>query len=170
LLKDAESQLAGAYDRAGQFRKSEPLHRAALEKALKRHGTDHPLTANVMAVLGANLLRQGKHDQAEAILRRCLKVREKILPDEWRTFNTRSALGAALLGQGKRSEAEPFLLQGYRGMKQREASIPVAARFRLVDALERLVRLYEATGNKDEAARWRKELQAARTSGKGPGR
>jgi hypothetical protein len=31
---------------------------------------------------------------------------------------------------------------------------------RLRGALELLVQLYEATGNKDEAAKWRKELQS----------
>ena len=56
-------------------------------------------------------------------------------------------LGAALLGQKKYSEAEPLLLAGYQGMKEREAKIPAPYKIRLVEALERLVQLYEATGN-----------------------
>ena len=43
-------------------------------------------------------------------------------------------------------------------MKKHEATIPTQGKVRLTDALERLVQLYEATGKKDEAAKWRKEL------------
>jgi hypothetical protein len=64
-------------------------------------------------------------------------------------------LGEALAGQKKYAEAEPLLLAGYKGMKEREATIPEPFRkVRLTEALERLVRLYEATGRKDEAAKW----------------
>jgi hypothetical protein len=39
---------------------------------------------------------------------------------------------------------------------------------RLTEALQRLVRLYEATDNKDEAAKWRKELAAQQESERKP--
>ena len=68
-------------------------------------------------------------------------------------------LGGALLGQKKYADAEPLLLAGYEGMKQREKTIPPQDKdLRLREALERLVQLYEATDKKDEAAKWRKEL------------
>jgi hypothetical protein len=55
------------------------------------------------------------------------------------------------------------LLQGYQGMKQREAKIPPQAKgTRLRDALERLVQLYEGWDKNDEAAKWRLELEAQR--------
>ena len=78
------------------------------------------------------------------------------------TFNTRSQLGGALLGQKKYTDAEPLLLQGYEGMKQREAKIPAVGKVRLTEALEWLVQLYEATGRKDKAAEWRKKLEVTR--------
>jgi hypothetical protein len=71
-------------------------------------------------------------------------------------------LGGVLLGKGKLAEAEPLLLEGYRGMKAREAAIPPQGTMRIPEALERLVQLYEATGNETEAATWRAELEAAR--------
>jgi hypothetical protein len=46
--------------------------------------------------------------------------------------------------------------------KQGEKTIPPQAKQRLIKALERVVQLYEAKGNKDEAARWRKELQTSK--------
>jgi hypothetical protein len=52
-------------------------------------------------------------------------------------------------------------------MKQRQAQIPPHAQPRLTEALQRLVQLYEATGQAEQAARWRKEL-AATTRRKAP--
>lgn len=69
-------------------------------------------------------------------------------------------LGGALLGQKKHGDTEPLLLKGYEGMKKRESMIPPEGKVRLTQAVERLVQLYEALENDDEAARWRKELDA----------
>ena len=68
-------------------------------------------------------------------------------------------LGGALLAQKKYPEAEPLLRKGYEGLKRNQARIPPEARFRLTEALERLVQLYEATNNKAEAEKWRKLLE-----------
>jgi hypothetical protein len=48
---------------------------------------------------------------------------------------------------------------GYEGMKQREKTNPEQSKIRLTEAVERLVQLYEATGKKEEAAKWRNELE-----------
>jgi hypothetical protein len=73
-------------------------------------------------------------------------------------FNTRSLLGGSLLGQKKYAEAEPLLRSGYEGMKVREDEMPAAGTIRLVQALERLVQLYEDTARPDEAAQWKQKL------------
>jgi hypothetical protein len=72
--------------------------------------------------------------------------------------------GGALLGQQQYAAAEPLLVSGYQGLKQRDATIPAEDQVRLTDALERLVQLYEAWGKKDEAAKWRQELEAMRNA------
>ena len=92
-----------------------------------------------------------KPAEAELKLRECLTIRQKIQPDDWTTFDTKSMLGEALLDQKKFADAEPLLLSGYEGMKQREDTIPSQEKPRLTKALERLVKLYEAWGKKDEA-------------------
>ena len=51
-----------------------------------------------------------------------------------------------------------MLVQGYEGMKQREAKIPAQGKNRLTDALERLVQLYDAWGKPDQADVWRKQF------------
>jgi tetratricopeptide (TPR) repeat protein len=115
-----------------------------------------------LASLGSNLLKQKKYAEAEPIVRQGLAVFQARDPDAWGTFCTRSLLGGALLGQKRYDEAEPLLLDGYAGMKQRQARVAAAGTVQLTDALQRLVRLYDARGKPDEAARWRKELEKAK--------
>jgi hypothetical protein len=151
--------LAATHDAGGQFAKAEPLYRSFLEQAQKQFGAGDLRTSAAQAQLGLNLLQQKKYTDAESLLRDCLKVRQQKQPDAWTTFNTQSMLGGALLGQKKYTEAEPLLLEGYQGMKQRQDKIPLAGRPRLLEALERLVQLYEALDQPDQADQWRKKLQ-----------
>ena len=108
------------------------------------------------------LLLEKKPAEAELKLRECLTIRQKIQPDDWTTFDTESILGEALLDQKKFADAEPLLLSGYEGMKQREDTIPSQDKPHLTQALERLVRLYEAWGKPDKAAKWRKDAASGR--------
>ena len=78
-----------------------------------------------------------------------------------------SVLGDVLLGQKKHADAEPLLLAGYRGMKARGVGADANTRFRLVEAAQRLIRLYEATANDSEAAAWRKDLEALQAANGG---
>jgi hypothetical protein len=91
-------------------------------------------------------------------LRECLGIREEKLPDDWHTFDTQSQLGASLLGQKKYVEGEPLLLSGYQGLKDHESKIPFHRKNQLKDAGQKLVQLYEATGQSDQAAQWRQKL------------
>jgi eukaryotic-like serine/threonine-protein kinase len=109
-------------------------------------------------------VHQSKWPEAEPPLRECLTIREKALPDDWATSYARSLLGGALLGEQKFNDAEPLLLQAYEGMKQRQKMSPPQGKARMIEAGERLVRQYEATNKKDEAAKWRKDLDAIKSS------
>jgi tetratricopeptide (TPR) repeat protein len=159
--------LATAYQDAGQLAKAEKLYRQILQQA-QEQDPESPQTAALMAVLSLNLLQQKKYADAEPVLRECLAIREQKQPGFWATFSTQSMLGGALLGQKKYAEAEPLLSKGYQGMKNQEEKIPPQGKVRLVEALERLVQLYEATGRKDEAAKWRKRLLQAQEAQKKP--
>jgi hypothetical protein len=156
------NNLAVAYLAAKEAAKALPLFRSFLAGQKKRLGSDSPRLAGSQASVSLHLLQAGQPAAAEPIVRECLAIREKKLPDSWATFNTQTMLGGALLGQKKYEEAEPLLLKGYEGMKKRQAQIPPAGRPRLTEALERLVQLYDATGQAEKAARWRKELAAVK--------
>src|SRR5262249_20357226 len=157
--------LADLYGRWGRPEEAQPLLRQQLDRLLATSGAESA-AAGAMAELGLNLLQQKKHAEAEKVLGDSLRIREKAQPEEGTTFNTKSLLGEALLGQKKHAEAEPPLVQGYEGMKAREAKVPPAGKVRLREALERLVRLYEATGDKEQAARWRGKLEEAEKAAK----
>jgi tRNA A-37 threonylcarbamoyl transferase component Bud32 len=131
-------------------------------------GKDNPRLASALAQLGKTLLAAKQPLDAEPVLRESLAIQRNKEPDAWTTFNTQSLLGASLLGQKKYTDAEPLLVGGYEGMKQRQAKIPPQGKIRLTEALERLVQLYEATGKKDDAAKWRKELDATKAASKKP--
>jgi hypothetical protein len=121
-----------------------------------------------LAALGMALIEMKAWADAEGVLREVLAAREALQPDVWTTFNSRSQLGGILMAQGKLDEAHSLLLDGYRGMKAREASIPAQGATRIPEALERLVAFYEASNAPEEAARWRSELEAAQASGSKP--
>jgi serine/threonine protein kinase len=154
--------LVQAYQGQGKDAQAEPLLSERLAAVRRAPGSDQKDLATALALLGQNLLRQRKHTEAESCLRECLQIREKREPDGWLTFDARSMLGGSLLGQKKYADAEPLLLQGYEGLKVREARIPANSKVRLAEALERLVQLYDAWDKPEEAAKWRKEKEVGK--------
>ena len=137
---------------AGRFAEAAPLLEEAYQASRK-----HPSLSWVERPLADVYLKAGKSAEAEALLQECLTLREKQAPNDWSTFNTKSMLGGALLGQKRFADAEPLLVAGYEGMKQRENTIPEPAKNRLPEALDRLIELYTATNQPDEAQKRRVE-------------
>jgi hypothetical protein len=146
-----------------QFARALEQRQLLLADQRKAFPDDDPRLATALIGLAdAGLMNDPSFD-AEPLIRQCLSIREKKIPDDWLTFNARSRLGGLLLEQKKYAEAEPLLVSGYEGLKQREASIPANGKKRLTEAVERLVQFSEATGKLDEAAKWRRELETAKT-------
>jgi predicted Zn-dependent protease len=159
--------LAQLYHAQRKYDRAEQLLRAVVAAANEKPGPGHPNTQAYVLSFARTLLKLGKYTEAERLLRDSLRNLEKTRPDDWSTFDARSQLGEALLGQKKHADAEPVLVQGYEGLKKREAKVPPQYRAaRLQEALERLVLFYDGTGKKDEAARWREALDALSKVGK----
>jgi tetratricopeptide (TPR) repeat protein len=158
--------LCQCLEQLGRIKEAEGLARQWLATAKASADADPINYARALAALGWNLVQQKQYIDAEPILRECLGLREKNLPEAWQTFNTRWMLGGALLGQKKLAEAEPLLVKGYEGMRQREATIPPKSKIYVNKALERLVEFYDAVGKKNEADKLRKELVPDKASGK----
>ncbi|HXJ61992.1 MAG TPA: serine/threonine-protein kinase [Verrucomicrobiae bacterium] len=152
-------RLGVVLEREGKVDEVETLYRDRVQALRAVVPGDDPGLAHALAQLTSKLLGQGKFTNAEPIARECLAIREKQLPDDWRTFNTRSLLGDTLLGQQKYADAEPLLVSGYQGMAQRQNQIPAEAKAKLKESMQRLVNLYVATGQTNQAAEWKKNLK-----------
>ena len=61
---------------------------------------------------------------AEPVLREALAGWMRKARDDWHTYEAASLLGGFLLIRKDYAGAEPYLLQGYEGLKAREARIP----------------------------------------------
>ncbi len=149
--------LLDADVQAGQFDKAVALAREQLEQIPASLPADSPQRLGLMAPIGLSLLKVKAWAEAEPVLRENLANREAKEPDAWSTFNAKSLLGWALLGQKRYAEAEPLLKAGYEGLKERADKIPPQGKIRIVEALDRLIELAEATGKPDEAQKWKDE-------------
>jgi eukaryotic-like serine/threonine-protein kinase len=154
------NSLAMLYGLQEKPERAEPLLRELADFQRDNAGAGSAAYAKCVEPLAQNLMQQGKYAPAEKLARECLGIRLEKEPDAWTTFYTQALLGAALARQQRFTDAEPHLRQGYEGMKQRVAQIPPEARIRLTKVLEWLVHLYEGWDRPEEAAKWRKELEA----------
>ncbi len=153
--------LTVAYEQQKRFGEAETWRRKWLEVVTERSGPKSMAYAGDLTALARDLLGQQKWTEAQNALRDSLAIRVQQAPDDWATFESHSMLGAALLGRKKFSDAAEPLQKGYDGMKERSAKIPEPVRaVRLAEAVERLVQLDDALAKKDEAAKWRRELEA----------
>ena len=183
-LVETLGRLASIAVELGRLDEAESLMRERLEieRGLRPQGD--PELAGKIAPLVIVLLDQQHFADAEPLLRECLAIREEALrpesPDYWLLANTRSMLGGSLAGQAallvesdatgataKLQEAEPLLLEGYASLKDNSAIPPQWRDQRLRQALERIVKLYEAwdrvapdAGYAEKAAEWRARLDA----------
>jgi serine/threonine protein kinase len=146
--------LAAAYEALGCWAAAEDLRRENLARRRAGEKLDILLLAGDLVELSRDLVRQRKGSQAEPLLRECVAIREKAIPDDWRRFFATSVLGHALLDQGRYAEAEPLLVAGYEGLKAREAKIPAVSKTHLLDAAKEVVSLYEAWAKPERARSW----------------
>jgi serine/threonine protein kinase/tetratricopeptide (TPR) repeat protein len=154
----SRTALATAYESVGRWPESERLFRSVLESRRKAGRPNSPLLAEALFLLGRNLVTQQRWIEAEPLLRESLAIREQSSPDTWVRYQAMSLLGAALLGQARHSEAEPLIVSGYEGIQARESRISVPERAALLEAAERVVRLYESWHKPELAAAWKAKL------------
>jgi tetratricopeptide (TPR) repeat protein len=158
------NDLALLYLDEGNFSEAEALLTKVLDARRRVLGGEHQATLGTITSLGRIRLAQERNAEAEALFREGLKGLEKQSPDAWAKFNCQSLLGASLAGQGRYSEAEPLILAGYQGLVERESRIPAYSRSSVVQAGERIFQMYQASGEPDKAAEWRKRVQTQPTN------
>jgi hypothetical protein len=150
--------LASALEALGRSGEAEDLRRVSLARRRTISQPDSPLLANDLMLLGHHLITKSRWLEAEPFIREALAILANATPDAWEHPYAMSLLGGSLLGQGRHAEAEPMAVKGYEGMKARETRIYAPDRYRLLEAAERVVRLYEAWNKPERAAAWKAKL------------
>ncbi len=154
--------LTKAYRGAGRPADAAALLIEAMRLREAKPGVNDSHLLRDRMLLAELYLELGKYDEAEPLARRCLATLENEDPDKWYTFECKALLGSALLGRKKYVDAEPLLVAGYEGLKKQGQMIPWPKQrdWYLRQSLKGLVQLYEATARPQEAAKWRKALEA----------
>jgi serine/threonine protein kinase/tetratricopeptide (TPR) repeat protein len=154
--------LLTAYLRTGKTTEATALAAEQVGVARQQFSADSPWLGVALADTGQALLDGKAYAAAEPLLRESLSLGERLDPDAWDTHHARSLFGGVLLGQQKYAAAESLLRNGYEGLRRTQGGIVREVKdAKLRGALERLIRLYDAWGNPDEAAKWRTELEKA---------
>ncbi len=153
--------LAGTYEALDRWADAELLRRQNLACRRAAEPPDQLLLASDLVELSRDMVQQIKSSEAESLLRECVAIREKAIPDDWRRFFAMSLLGRALLYQQKYAEAEPLVVAGYEGLKAREAKIPAVSKAHVRNAAARLVHVYEAWDKPDLARSWAAKVGVA---------
>jgi serine/threonine protein kinase/tetratricopeptide (TPR) repeat protein len=146
-------KLLDVYLRLGDAKRGVPLATELMAAARKAHPANSPPLAAELTRTGRAYLTLKAWPEAEAVLRECLSIRERIQPEAWPTHITKSLLGEALAGRKKWADAEPLLTDGYAQLKRVTTPVPQQRGY-LRDAAQRLVDLYTATGDDKKAAVW----------------
>jgi tetratricopeptide (TPR) repeat protein len=155
--------------RAGKLERAEQLLNERLEhvQKLERSFRYRRIRADAFGYLALNMYLKHKYIEAESLLQKAIAFYEKERPDYPRTFYWKNLLGAIFLGQHRTAEAEPLLLQGYAGVKQREAT-NLDSPWLLAEAGERVVLFYEATNQPEKLRAWREKLKAGESGAGSP--
>ena len=143
--------------RANRFADAEPLLRESRALAERFEGPNSLSVAQSDINLGFSLTMIGKYTEAEAFDRDAVRILRSMFDDKnAMVVMARDHLGDALRGQGRYAEAEPLLLAGYERFK-----VPnFVTKVWLGHVLTALVRLYEAEGRPEEAAKYRAIFEA----------
>ncbi|MEE4273061.1 MAG: serine/threonine-protein kinase [Thermoanaerobaculales bacterium] len=144
------------YNGAGQPEKAEASLRQAVAGMKRAYGPDHPDVASSYWSLAHVLWVQGKLDEAELELRAAVAVAEKAYPEgSPGRASYQLPLGNLLAERRRFTEAEPLVVGAHAAFLATDG--PDAPR--TVDAATWAVKLYEAWGRPDDAARFRPDPQ-----------
>jgi len=108
-----------------------------------------------LRLLGQIAMEQEHYADAKPLFRECFGIRQQALPEENPLIaEATSAWGESIAKQGRYDEAEPLLIESCPAVKKRGGD----EHKRTVEALERIVDLYQAWGKHELAAQWQAEL------------
>jgi tetratricopeptide (TPR) repeat protein/tRNA A-37 threonylcarbamoyl transferase component Bud32 len=162
-----QAGLGAAYCDARRFADAVPV----LEDVYRRATAGDLDVAEVGKVLLTAYVGAGKTAEARALATEQARTARQQFPSGSPELAAAlAAPGQALMEVGAYADAEPLLLDNYKGLRQAADEVHPPPKDRdqqvlLRDAVARLVQLYDGWGKPDEAAKWRKEFEAAHAAG-----
>ncbi|MHC4698115.1 MAG: tetratricopeptide repeat protein [Planctomycetota bacterium] len=160
------SELAMFLRRKGDIAATEPLLREALPILRQTLPQGHAGLASTLALSGVTLTELGRPEEAEPLLRESLEIRVNALPEgHWLTANTASVLGGCLAALGRFEEGERLLLESYPVLSATLGDDD----WRVQEALNRIINLYDVWERPGKAAEWRAKLPGEDEGDKAPG-
>ena len=118
-------------------------------------GDDHPDVARVQTNLADLLVATSRYDEAYGLATKAKAICTTALsPQHWRTGVAASVLGASLTGLKRYEEAEPLLVESFATVLDNKGPSDAYT----IDALQRIIKLYETWGRADKAAEYRVQL------------
>jgi tetratricopeptide (TPR) repeat protein/predicted Ser/Thr protein kinase len=139
----------------GNLEEAEELYRRALELTRGAHGMNHPETFAPLNNLATLVQRRGRPEEASVMFDELVSTAAKSLPDtHFFLAIFRNNQGDCLREMGKFDGAEALLLASRESMVNSLGE----GHARVTKATQRLVTLYEAKGDAEQAAKWRGAL------------
>ncbi len=150
-----QADLARALFGLGDYSAAAAEMRPAVDVTLRELGQNHPSTVNRQYVLGKALMEMGILEEAEELLRTSVQMRRQhVAKDDWVLAVSEGMLGRCLMLLERYATAEPLVITGYPII----ASALGEDDKRTHAALQRIIDLYEAWSQPEEAAKWRAKL------------
>ncbi len=144
--------LADLYRARGDYARAHGLGTQALEVRRECYSNqNHPELGSSLFLLGRIELEAGNPLAAEPVLQQALTILEQLPEGHWRTAMCASVLGACLAAQERYGESEEFLVRGFEALRRR-AELPNCD---TLDALERLINMYDAWDRPEQADAYR---------------
>jgi tetratricopeptide (TPR) repeat protein len=131
---------------------------AALEK--RGVGRIPPQIAHLRCQLGLTLLREGRFEEAESVLRQALlDYKNPKIPALQKRLHppprAASGLGQALAAQGKFPEAEKLVVEAFEELQAGEGRIAGNRSAIVREAFDAVIALYSAWGKTERVAEWK---------------
>jgi tetratricopeptide (TPR) repeat protein len=146
--------LASIHCLQKDYARAEAEARRALEIRRQKQGPDHPWTIVSLGLLSKVLISAGRPANAAPYLREAME-KFRAAPDRNKWHQVAGILGECLMLLKRYEEAERLLIESCT-IHQCDCGGKSRGTF-LIEMCQRLVKLYEAWGKKEQAARFRTE-------------
>ena len=151
----AKEWLGIILEARGEFAEAERLLRDAVNLKTEALYPRAPEVGRTLVNLGRVVSKRGRLAEAEQTLSEALAILEVRSPAVWMRHEALSARGGMMVERGQFVEAEPLLLNAARELERDAMTLPGRTR----EAVNRIIRLYEAWDKPEQAAAWRTKLE-----------